>query len=423
MDINLKRDLSLSLQDELRRRLVAGENVLISLPGSFGEALAVTDRRALVIRDSGSGSAGFAVYAYPLALVKGADVASTGAGGYIEFKLADPVSEPDTARVYYPSYDAAMFQKAADSITQLVSPREPAPAPEPSPASAEQTASAVQPVAAAPAAQAGSLCPKCRAAVEDRAAYCDQCGEQLRRVCPGCGGSSRMDASHCSVCGAEMVEYVPACAKCGSRVQRWMSYCTACGSAQHQNCLACGTALQPGWIYCGACGRELGSGALDPRASRSAMRRLDEFKEAQKEEIQPAAEAPKVEEPAPVTVQDTASAHNDKGRELFDSEDVEGAIREFEQAVRLDPNNGLYRCNLAVAYDENDQDELAFQEYGKALEIDPNDVTALLSLGYMYNEGDEREKAEEVWGKILQIAPDTPEAQEVRQNLAHQDEL
>jgi len=411
VDINLKKDLSLSLRDELRGRLVAGETVLISLPGSFGEALAVTDRRVLVIRDSGSASTGCAVYAYLLAVVKSASVTSTGSGGYIELQLTDAVTDPDSARVYYPSYDSSVFQSAAETITQLVTPSQPASA---QPATAP----------AAPTAPTAVLCPKCGSATEDQAVFCDHCGEQLRQICPACGGSSRQGAKHCSVCGSDMIDYTPACAKCGSRVQRWMSYCTACGSAQHQSCLACGSTIQPGWSFCGNCGRSLGTGVLDPRASRGAMRRLEEFKEAQREQPQPVAGEPADQTPAaPVTVEDEAAGHNEKGRELFDAEDIEGAIREFEQAVKLDPGNGSYHCNLGVAYDENDQDELARQEYTKALEIDPNDVTALLSLGYMYNENDEREKAEEVWGKILQVAPDTAEAQEVRQNLAHQDEL
>lgn len=419
MDINLKKDLSLSLQDELRRNLVAGEGVLISLPGSFGEALAATDRRVLVIRDCGSASPGCTVYAYPLALVQSAGVTPTGAGGYIEIKLTDPVTEPDAARVYYPSYDAGLFQKAAETLTELVTPSQPAPPPAASAASRPSDAQT------APTPPTADLCPKCGTTAEDRAVFCDQCGEQVRQMCPECGGSSRIGAKHCSVCGANMIEYTPACVKCGSRVQRWMSFCTACGTAQHQSCLACGSTIQPGWSFCGNCGRGLGTGEIDPRASRAAMRRLEEFKESQREPARPAAPPPAVEVPAaaPVTGQNEAARHNDKGRELFEAEDLDGAIREFEQAVKLDPGNGSYHCNLAVAYDENDQGEIAFQEYAKALEIDPNDVTALLSLGYMYNESEEQEKAEEVWGRILKVAPDTAEAQEVRQNLARQDEL
>ena len=85
--------------------------------------------------------------------------------------------------------------------------------------------------------------------------------------------------------------------------------------------------------------------------------------------------------------------------------------------------NATYHCNLAVALDEADRDEEALIEYEKTLQLDPNDLTALLSLGYMYNENFEMEKAQEVWQRVLNVAPDSAEAQEVRDNLRHQEEL
>jgi Flp pilus assembly protein TadD len=113
----------------------------------------------------------------------------------------------------------------------------------------------------------------------------------------------------------------------------------------------------------------------------------------------------------------TAEQHNQRGRELFDSEDLEGAIREFQLAVEADPGNASYHCNLAVAYDEHEQDTEALAEYENTLRLDANDLTALLSLGYMYNENEEVDKAKESWNRVIQIAPDTAEAQEAQTNL------
>jgi Flp pilus assembly protein TadD len=123
------------------------------------------------------------------------------------------------------------------------------------------------------------------------------------------------------------------------------------------------------------------------------------------------------------TPQDRAAKHNQKGRELFESGDLEEAISEFKNAIILDPENASYHCNLAIAYDENEQDAEALAEYLKAIALDPNDLQALLSLGYMYSEDDETEKANEVWNRILEIAPASAEAQEVKENMRHQEEL
>lgn len=405
MDPSMKRELSLGLQEELRKQVGGGENVLISLPGSFGEALAVTDRRVLVIRDcERTATSSCSVYGYPLGTIRGAETVATSTGGYIQLTLATPVTEPDQARVYFPTYDSTYFQKAAEAIAELVA----------------APVSAAAPAAGSGASPAGiTACPKCSSAVAENAVYCGQCGHQLKDICPECGGASLAGSDYCSMCGKRMIPFAPACARCGSRVQRWMSYCTDCGAAQHQSCVACGSTIQSGWSYCGNCGRELGSGFVDPSAARAAQRRLGSFKEAQREQSAP---KPPAAEP-PTSAPDAAAYHNERGRELFDAEDLDRAIEEFKQAVALDPGNASYRCNLAVAYDENDQDDLAMNEYTRALQLDPNDLTALLSMGYVYNEQGQQDKAAEVWGRILEIAPHTPEAQEVRQNLARQDEL
>lgn len=408
MNINadMKKELSMALQNELNRQVIGSETVLLSLPGSFGEAIAATDRRVLIIRDCDSGATpGCAAYSYNLADIKGVEEISSATGGYIELQLVKPVSDKDSGRVYFPSYDVSLFKSAADAISQLV---------------AEKSASVSKSAPGAVIAANNGLCSKCGSKVDERAVFCGNCGEQLREVCAECSGASPVGSMFCIVCGKNLAQFTPACAQCGARVQRWMSYCTECGSSQHQSCLACGSTIQPNWRHCGNCGRLLGSGEFDPRTSRAAMNRLDSFKEAQRGQEEPSETQPA---PTPAVTPDEAAQHNSSGRALFEADDLAGAILEFALAVNLDPNNGSYRCNLAVAYDENDQNDLAFLEYYKALEIDPNDVTALLSLGYMYNERDEMDKAEQVWGKIIEIAPHSPEANEVRQNLSHQDEL
>jgi Tfp pilus assembly protein PilF len=181
--------------------------------------------------------------------------------------------------------------------------------------------------------------------------------------------------------------------------------------------------IQPGWKHCANCGRLLGSDRLDPRAAMNAQRRLQEMRASEAERDQPIKTVPETHSDVSAVSTFVAEDYNRRGLKFFEEGDLEQAVREFKTAVEIEPENTSYHCNLAVAYDENDEDELAFAEYFKTLELDPKDLTALLSLGYMYNEHDERDKAEEVWNKVLAIAPDSPEAQEVRENLRHQDQL
>ncbi|MHB9037861.1 MAG: double zinc ribbon domain-containing protein [Armatimonadota bacterium] len=405
--IDLNKSLSLGLQDALNARLVPGENIAISLPGSFGEAFAVSNKRAFVIRDCDSGPcAACRVFDYLLSKVTGADVASSGTGGYIELKLSEPIADPEEARVYFPSYDLSAFQTAASYVAKII-------ASQSSPAAAAQMTGAA----------VGEACPKCGATLDDFSTFCGACGEQLRQVCSECSGSSPVGAKHCSHCGREMFAFNPNCSKCGARVLRWMRYCTDCGSVLEQVCVACGMSVQPRWTHCANCGRLLGSDRLDSRAAVAVQRRLQELGASEAERKRP---SPPVSEPEPTPSSASnmvAEDYNKRGLKFFEEGELEQAVREFKMAVELEPSNTSYHCNLAVAYDENDEDDLAFAEYFKTLELDPKDLTALLSLGYMYNEHDERDKAEEVWNKVIAIAPDSAEAQEVQENLRHQDQL
>lgn len=410
MNSDMKRELSLVLQNELDKQIISGETLIVSLPGSFGEALAVSDRRVFVIRDHEVGAGGGCeVYAFATNTIKGAEIVSTPSGGYIELKANGAPSGSDQTRVYFPSNEITTFHAAAEFINGQVK--------------TQAQAVSSDPFSSAGAQAGGEKCQKCGAAVEKYSLFCGQCGEQLRIICSECNSSSSKGSDFCAYCGVKFYEYDPVCAKCGSRTRPGYSYCTSCGASQQQSCMACGMHIRSTWTFCANCGRQLGTPVLDPSLANRAQRRLNEYKESLREEPAKESTVVRLKPPKSTPTLNPAAQHNQRGNELFENDDLKGAIIEFKQAVALEPENASYHCNLAVAYDENDQDDLAFDEYFKAIELDPKDTTALLSLGYMYNEHDERDKAEEVWNRVIQIAPDTPEAEEARQNIARQDEL
>lgn len=397
--IDLKRDISTALNHELENHLTPGESVLISLPGSVGEALAVTDRQVFVLRERIMGLDPVVdAFAYPLGAVQGAKASSSESGGYIELKLAEAASDADSTRVYFPPYDEAGFKAAAEYLSRM-------------------RAALLQSASSAASPPVSGTCPKCQSKLEQHAVFCGQCGTAVRSICVACGSSSPIGSNYCLYCGKDFIEYAAACAKCGARVLRSMAFCTQCGSIQRPNCLGCGTPVMPDWKYCAGCGRLLDSSRADPRAIASTLQGLKQRAAERQPAPEPDADT---EAPAPPN---SAEAHNQQGKEHFNAEDYEPAAREFGIAVTMEPNNGSYHCNLALALDELDRDSEALAEYQRALELNPNDLAALLYMGYMHSEHDEQDKAQQAWQRILAIAPDSAEAQEVKQNLTHQNEL
>lgn len=399
---DLKQTLPMRLQEELERLLLRSEKLLVSLPGSMGEALAVTDRRAFVIRENQTGlSPRCDTYVHSLATVTSAEAVLSSTGGYIELKLAEPAADPEHARVYFPSYDLEKFKAAADCIAQTAR------------SWSEQPAGDESVEASAPE---GKSCPKCGQPAGYRHTFCASCGVQLRAICSTCNNPSPFGSRYCTACGTELMPFSPECARCGGRIGNWMDYCVWCGAWRGRKCTACNARAAEGAMHCYACGRKLGS----DQVPAGAHRRVAFAQERPPEAVQPDDERTPVR---PAAEPQTAAEHNARGQQLFESERMQEAITEFRLAVQMEPDNPTYHCNLAVALDETDRDDEALAEYERTLELDPNDATALLSLGYLYNESGDTERARQAWRKVVQVAPDSAEAQEAADNLRHQEQL
>lgn len=398
---NLVEELPEGFQEAAARRLRPAEQIVISLRGSIGEALVVTGKRVLVLRERETGtSPEIDAHVHWLGTIRSVQAAAEGTAGILKIETSQPAPGQDTARIYFPAGDLAKFTAAAEVISAM----------------AKQFADSQREDEGSRAQHGAAACPTCGARTAERAGYCHECGTQLAPICAFCGRPALEGASYCPGCGNEFVEQPTSCPNCKARIMPYQLFCRQCGAVLGVSCAGCGSAVVPGDRHCRTCGRLLGS--PDAAAARAVRNRAADIQERQTAPAQPEPQEAQPSEPV-----SDAEAHNRRGRELFEQEDFEGAIREFQAAVSLDPGNASYHCNLAVAYDENDQDDLALGKYEKTLELDPNDLTALLSLGYLYSENEQPEWAKQVWDRILQIAPTSPEAQEVQDNLRHQGQL
>lgn len=84
---------------------------------------------------------------------------------------------------------------------------------------------------------------------------------------------------------------------------------------------------------------------------------------------------------------------------------VEEAIREFQQALEIDPLFYRAHFKLGICYYMRGQYPLEINEYKKCLAINPQYVPAWLNLGHAFLARDELEAAREAYEQVLDINP------------------
>ena len=95
----------------------------------------------------------------------------------------------------------------------------------------------------------------------------------------------------------------------------------------------------------------------------------------------------------------------ENGLRLDREENTAAAIREYEQAVRLDPSFAAAFCNLGYDYGLFGNPQKEIQCYEHALQIKPDYVKALHNLAMTYVGIDDIEKAKAVLRKLKEIEP------------------
>jgi len=102
----------------------------------------------------------------------------------------------------------------------------------------------------------------------------------------------------------------------------------------------------------------------------------------------------------------------------FDADRYEDAIKWYEQAVALAPNDVNVSTDLGVAYYYTNQPDKALAQFDKSLALDPKHVKTLLNVGIVRAFGKQDLKgATDAWQKVIALAPGSPEAQAAKRAL------
>jgi len=102
----------------------------------------------------------------------------------------------------------------------------------------------------------------------------------------------------------------------------------------------------------------------------------------------------------------------------FDAERYDEAIRWYEQAIALAPNDPNVSTDLGVCYYYTNQFDKALQQFEHSLKVDPKHTKTLLNVGIVKAFGkQDLQGASEAWQQVLKIAPNSPEAQAAKRAL------
>ncbi len=103
---------------------------------------------------------------------------------------------------------------------------------------------------------------------------------------------------------------------------------------------------------------------------------------------------------------DLAWAYYNRGIAYYDLGEFARAIEDYDEALRLDPDDGDSYNNRGNAYYKLGEFARAIEDYDEALRLDAGDAVAYFNRGNSYDDLGELARAIEDYGEALRLDPD-----------------
>jgi tetratricopeptide (TPR) repeat protein len=174
-----------NIQRLIQPSLAKGEELVVSLPGGMGEALAATTKKlflAAETHDLGK-PAREQVREFALSNLEDVRIEDTSAGGSVVVSVKGG-TDPGPS-ISFPAYKREEFEAAVNKIRELAAA---------APTELEEAQAQAQTI----------RCPACGVPVEPRFLFCPGCGVQLHSLCRNCSAPIDESWSFCTVCGRRL---------------------------------------------------------------------------------------------------------------------------------------------------------------------------------------------------------------------------
>jgi WD40 repeat protein len=94
------------------------------------------------------------------------------------------------------------------------------------------------------------------------------------------------------------------------------------------------------------------------------------------------------------------------GLDKLNQGNLDGAISDFNQAIQLNPDDGVAYYNRGVTYFEKGDLDRAISDFDRAIQLKPNLAEAYYNRGYIYHENGDLDRAISDYDRFIQLRPD-----------------
>ena len=99
-------------------------------------------------------------------------------------------------------------------------------------------------------------------------------------------------------------------------------------------------------------------------------------------------------------------AYNNRGSAYQSKDEIDRAIKDYNKAIKLNPDYALAYYNRGSAYQSKDEIDRAIKDYNKAIKLNPNYASAYNNRGNAYQDKGEIDQAFKDYNKAIKLNPD-----------------